>query len=71
MAEINYHVEPHASGSWSLRREGRDKPDAWFQNREAAVSAARVLAHRMERQVVIHDLDGSSETTDWRGEPVV
>jgi hypothetical protein len=69
MATINYHVEPHASGQWTLRRDGREKPDAWFQNQEAAVSAARVLAHRMERHVVVHDHDGSTVVTDWRGEP--
>jgi len=69
VADVNYHVEAQPDGWWTIRREDREKPDAYYRFEEAAVSAARVLAHQNGGMVVVHEA-GEVETTDYRGQPV-
>lgn len=67
MAQREYHVEAvPATGQWSIRRHDRDVPDAFYDNRAAAESAARVLAHQNEAVVVVHTERGVLRT-DHRG----
>lgn len=65
-----YHVEPSPDGHWWLRRENAAKGFAYYPNRDAAESAARVIARQNEGVVVLHDPDGTLRRTDYRGRPL-
>jgi hypothetical protein len=70
-----YHVEPSPDGHWWIRREnaggaGKNGGFAFYPDRNAAESAARVLAHQNEGTVHVHEGDGTVRRTDHRGRPL-
>lgn len=67
MATMEYHVERTGDGTWHVRRGDRDMPAATYNSMDAAVSAARVLAHLNTSGVFVHDPDGATRRTDHRG----
>ena len=70
MAVKEYHVETDGKGKWHIRRDEQDRPFAFYNLMDAAESAARVLAHQNEGQVVVHEANGVLRKTDHRGRPL-
>jgi len=67
MATMEYHVERARDGDWHVRRGDRDLPVATYTSMDAAISAARVLAHLTTSGVFVHEPDGETRRTDHRG----
>ena len=66
MATLEYHVEK-TNGGWQVRRGDRDVPIATYAKLDAAISAARVLAHLNTSGVFVHESNGGTRRTDHRG----
>jgi hypothetical protein len=69
MATWEYHVEPESDGRWRVRRGDRKTAAAYYTNIEAAISAARMLAHINTSGVYVHS-NGSVKQTDHRGKKI-
>ena len=69
MATWEYHVEPDNRGGWQVRRGDREVPIALYSNFEAAISAARVLAHINVSGVFVHGKN-KVDMTDHRGQKI-
>jgi len=67
MAIREYHVQPASDGRWHVRRGGAESPDAFYPTREAAISAARVLATFDNTAVLVHEGEGRTSLTNPRG----
>jgi len=67
MAIREYHVLPASDGRWHVRRGGALCSDAFYPTREAAISAARVLATFDNTGVLVHEGGGRTSLTDPRG----
>ena len=60
---FHVHVIKHASGGWSVKREGTSRAASVHRSREQAVASAREMAlRRSHTAVVIHREDGSIES---------
>jgi hypothetical protein len=70
MAKREYHVEPEGNGRWRVRRGDLSRPDGYYENQHAAISAARVLAHMNVAGVFIHEGNGKARVTDHHGDKV-
>ncbi len=67
MAVREYHVGLGANGTWHIQREEAERPFAYYGAKDAAESAARVLAHLNEGIVVVHEKGGLVRRTDYKG----
>lgn len=67
MAIREYHVQAASDGRWHVRRGGASSPDAFYPTREAAISAARVLARFDNTGVLVHEGEGRTSLTDPQG----
>ncbi len=68
MAVREYHVGLGANGTWHIQREEAERPFAYYGAKDAAESAARVLAHLNEGIVVVHEKGGLVRRTDYKGQ---
>ncbi len=68
MARKVYHVTPTGNRDWKVKREGADRADSIYGNKEDAVERAKDLATSGGLgQVVIHKQDGKIQTEHTYG----
>jgi hypothetical protein len=54
----DYHVVPSASGGWSVRREGKDRPIGVFDKKSDAMERGRYLARTSKSELIEHGKNG-------------
>ena len=63
------HVIPAKQGGWTVKQGGREKVEAHFPRKSAAVSYGRELSRNKHTVMFVHTKDGKVQEINGTGQP--
>jgi hypothetical protein len=64
VAKVTHHVVPSLNGGWVVKKGGSLRATRHFETKSEALSWARKLSIQKGSLLVIHERDGTIESTD-------